>query len=389
MAVKDGVPSNRRAMGKSDQFLEFDPLSISPVFAGPFFDEIRNLYMKIDSRDGNRSPPNRLIALLVLAALAAGAVAYLAFTSPVTPPMAGTKVSIAVPMQINSALMLVASGQGLFRKAGVDVASQPLELGKDALKAVLDGEADLAVVADTPVMFALLGGADIAMLAGISQSRRAMAIIAHSDRGINKIEDLKSKSIGLTQGTNLTYFLDAMLQVHGVPSDRVTAIDLRTDAAISAFKDGRLDAAVVYQPFLGELQSEMGNRVKVFYGEDVYAFRFILVGKPSYIDSHPQEVRGVLRALIAANQAIRANPVEARRMVGTALKIDDATMARFFEPEDYVVSLDEAMLMAMDDQTRWAMKKGLVASGPMPNYLNFIKYQDLEAVLPTAVTIAH
>jgi hypothetical protein len=25
----------------------------------------------------------------------------------------------------------------------------------------------------------------------------------------------------------------------------------------------------------------------------------------------------------------------------------------------------------------------------MPNYLNFIKYQDLEAVLPTAVTIVH
>ncbi|NDP37867.1 MAG: ABC transporter substrate-binding protein [Rhodoferax sp.] len=345
--------------------------------------------MKIASKGGDRWRSNMRIVLLALSALAVGVVAFLAFRSPVTPTMAGTKVSIAVPMQINSALILVASGQGLFRKAGVDVASQPLELGKDALKAVLDGEADLAVVADTPVMFALLGGADIAMLAGISQSRRALAIIAHSDRGINKIEDLKSKSIGLTQGTNLTYFLDAMLQVHGVPSDGVTAIDLRTDAAISAFKDGRLDAAVVYQPFLGELQSEMGNRIKVFYGEDVYAFRFILVGKPSYIDSHPQEVRAVLRALIAANQAIRTNPVEARRLVGDVLNIDDATMAKIFEPEDYAISLDQAMLLALDDQTRWAMKKGLAETRPMPNYMNYMKYQDLEAVLPTAVTIVH
>jgi hypothetical protein len=35
------------------------------------------------------------------------------------------------------------------------------------------------------------------------------------------------------------------------------------------------------------------------------------------------------------------------------------------------------------------MKKGLVPPGPMPNYLNAMKYQHLEAVLPTAVTIVH
>jgi NitT/TauT family transport system substrate-binding protein len=345
--------------------------------------------MKIASKHGDGWRSKKRIVLLTLAALAAGVATNLALRSPVTPTMAGTKVAIAVPMQINSALMLVASGQGLFLKAGVDVVSQPFELGKDALKSVLDGKSDLAVVADTPTMFALLGGADIAMLAGISQSRRALAIVAHSDRGIKQIQDLRGKSIGVIKGTNQTYFLDAMLQVHGIPSDEVIETDLRTDAGISAFKDGRIDAVVLFQPFLAKLEAEMGDRIKVFYGEDLYAFRFILVGKPSYIDSHPQEVRGVLRSLIAANQAIRAKPVEARRLVGGALKIDDAIMVHLFEPDDYVASLDEAMLLALDDQTRWAMKKGLVESRPMPNYLNFIKYQDLEAVLPTAVTIVH
>jgi len=345
--------------------------------------------MKIASNDGDTGALKKRAVLLVLAALLIGVVAFLALRSPVTSTGAVTKVTIAVPAQINSALVFVASGQGLFLKAGVDVVSQPFELGKDALKSVLDGKADLAVVADTPVMFALLGGADIAMLAGISQGRRALAIVAHSDRGISQIQDLRGKSVGVTMGTNLTYFLDAMLQVHGVPGDKVNLADLKTDAVISAFKEGRIDAAVVFQPFLVKLETEMGDRINVFYGEDVYAFRFILVGKPSYIESHPQEVRRVLSALIAANQAIRANPVEARRVVGDAAKIDDATMAQLFEPEDYVVSLDQAMLLALDDQTRWAMQKGLVAPGPTPNYLNAMKYQNLEAVLPAAVTIVH
>lgn len=62
-------------------------------------------------------------------------------------------------------------------------------------------------------------------------------------------------------------------------------------------------------------------------------------------------------------------------------------MVQLLEPEDYTVSLDEAMLLALEDITRWAMKKGLVESRPMPNYLNFMKYQHLDAVLPSAVTI--
>ncbi len=345
--------------------------------------------MKLASNDERAWVFKRRDVLIVLATLVTGVVAFLALRSPVTPTVAVNKVTIAVPMQINSALMLVASGQGLFLKAGVDVVSQPFELGKDALNSMLEGKADLAVVADTPFVFALLGGADIAMLAGISQARRALAIVARSDRGINKIQDLHGKSLGVTMGTNLPYFLDAMLQANGVPGDKVNLTDLRMDAGISAFKDGRIDAAVVYQPYLAKLQAEMGKHIKVFYGEDVYAFRFILVGKPSYIDSHPQEVQRVLIALIAANRVIRDHPVEARLAVGEALKINDATMAQLFEPEDYSVSLDQAMLLALDDQTRWAMQKGLVAPRPMPNYLKFMKYQDLEAVLPTAVTVVH
>jgi ABC-type nitrate/sulfonate/bicarbonate transport system substrate-binding protein len=345
--------------------------------------------MKIASHDGDTGALKWRGVLVVLATLVAGGVAFLALRSPVTSPMTGTKVTIAVPTQINSALMIVASAQGLFLDAGVDVVGQPFELGKDALRSLLDGNADLAVVADTPVVFALLNGADIAMLAGISQARRALAIIVHSDRGIDKVEDLRGKSIGVTLGTNLTYFLDAMLQVHGVPSDKVNLVDLRTDELASAFEDGGVDAAVVYQPFLAKLKEKMGEHIKVFYGEDIYAFRFLLVGKPSYIDSHPQEINRVLSALVAANQSIRTNPVAARRAIGDVTKIDDATMAQLFEPEDYVLSLDQAMLLALDDQTRWAMQKGLVKPGPTPNYLNSMKYQNLEAVLPAAVTVVH
>lgn len=285
--------------------------------------------------------------------------------------------------------MIVAMTQGLFQKAGVEVINQPALLGKLALQAVLDGKADLAIAADTPTMFAILGGKDIAIITGISQSRRALGIVTRNDRGINTLQDLKGKSITVTKGTNGLYFLDAVLQVNGIASDSVNQVDLPVADGVAAFKAGKVDALAIFQPHLAQLEASMGKQIKVFYGEDVYAFRYLLIGKPAYIDSHPEEIQRILKALIAANATIRTDLLTARRAVAEVVKVDDSIMAKLFDPEDYVVSLDQAMLLSLDDQTRWAMQQSLVKSGPVPNYLSFTKYQALKAVLPGAVKIVY
>ena len=324
--------------------------------------------------------------LFGLVVLIIGGVALWAFRTP-APPVA--TVTIAVPTQINSSLAIVATAQGLFQKAGVHVINQPFELGKHALQSVIDGKSDLAVVADTPVMFSLQAGQQLDIVASISQSRRSLAIVTRNDRNIKTLQDLSGKSVGVSMGTNHMYFLDMMLQTRDVPGSKVNLVDLKTADVLAAFKAGQVDAAVVYQPFLAQLETELGDRIKVFYGDDVYSFRFFLVGKPSYIERHPQEVARVLSALAAAEQLIHEHPVEARKAVGHAVKIDDALMAKLFDTDNYALSLDQAMLLAFDDQTRWAMRRGIIPPGPIPNYLERVKYQYLKAILPAAVKIIH
>jgi hypothetical protein len=105
---------------------------------------------------------------------------------------------LALPTQMNSAPVIVAQAQGLRQAAGVNVVTQPFVLGKEALKSAIDGNAFLAVAADTPSMFALLGGKDVAKVAGISQARRSLAIVARDDSAIGKVVDLSVKSLALT-----------------------------------------------------------------------------------------------------------------------------------------------------------------------------------------------
>lgn len=326
--------------------------------------------------------------MFVTLSVSIGLVGYMMLRSP-APSEVFSRVTIAVPSQISSALMIIASEENLFHQTGVEVVSLPFLLGKDALKSVLDGNTDLAIVADTPFVTAFLGGNDIGILTSISQARRAIALVTYNDGSIQRVPDLIGKSVGLSRGTNLTYFLDALLQLNRVPSDKVRMVDVSPDKVIDAMEAGRIDAAVAIQPFLSMAMEDMGDRIKLTYGEDIYAFRFLLVGKTVYIDSHPQAIQRVLQGLIAAQKFMHDNPLATLNLLGEATNDAGSSIAEYFDPEDYAVGLDQSLLLALEDQARWVMHRGLVTPRAMPNFLSAIKYQDLEAVQPDAVRIVH
>jgi len=56
---------------------------------------------------------------------------------------------------------------------------------------------------------------------------------------------------------------------------------------------------------------------------------------------------------------------------------------------DFSVSLDQAMIITMEDEARWAIKIKLTDQTKIPNYLNFIYFNALEKVKKDAVTIFH
>jgi NitT/TauT family transport system substrate-binding protein len=51
------------------------------------------------------------------------------------------------------------------------------------------------------------------------------------------------------------------------------------------------------------------------------------------------------------------------------------------------VTLDQVLLVDLEDQTRWLLKGGLTVRKDMPNYLDFIYTEGLLAVKPEAVRI--
>ncbi len=51
------------------------------------------------------------------------------------------------------------------------------------------------------------------------------------------------------------------------------------------------------------------------------------------------------------------------------------------------VALDQELLISMEDKARWVIENKLTDAKKVPNYLNFIYFDALEAVKPERISI--
>lgn len=333
--------------------------------------------------------PLRFAAITPALILFTTALTFLTACEKDTPKPTGAleKITIAMPSTIYSTLAFVASSKGFFKAEGLDVIRQSHEFGKVALQSVIEGKADLAVSSDTAAMFAILGGQKINILAVMATSKKNEAIVARRDRGVNVPHDLEGKRIGVPLGTTAHFFLDSYLSANGIDKAKVTALDMKPDQLTSALMGGEVDAVSIWQPLLKQLELSLGDRGEVFYDERIYSSIMCISARRDTIEAHPEIIRKVLRGLLRAEATVRENPDESRRLVAEALKIDKTVLDAMWSSVFFRVSLDQSLLVSLEDQALWAQEYGLTANKEHPNFLDFIHREGLQSVKPDAVRI--
>ena len=296
-------------------------------------------------------------------------------------------VTIANLVPPFTVLVDVAHLQGYYGQEGLAVTMQKYQYGKVALDALLEGRADFAAVAGTPIMLAIMKGEKIAVISTIQTSTKNCAIIARQDKGIYTPQDLKGRKIAATFGTFSEFFMDSFLVVHGISKNDVKVSNLKPDDMSAALINGDVDAVSTWVPALNGMQKNLADRGITFYDEDIYTQSVSIVAKQEYIRDNPGKVRKLLRALIKAEEFSKKNLDEAQKSVAEFNRMDPGMLKEMWAGNTFSVTLDQSLLLALEDESRWAIKHGLTRTTKIPNYLDFIYLDGLSGVKPEAVRI--
>ncbi|MBW3500919.1 ABC transporter substrate-binding protein [Janthinobacterium sp. NKUCC08_JDC] len=331
----------------------------------------------------------RLAAIALLLALVAVAIWQLN-ARPAAPPGPVEVLRLAVNADyVGSCPVLAAHGQGHFAREGIDARLQPYSSGKASMEAVLQGKADLGTVSDIPVVLASLRNQSVVIIASIFEAERDHGIVGRLDRGVSTPASLKGKRIGVTLGTSGQFTLDAFLNRQKLLPAEVTLRNYAPEQLAGALARGEIDAAAGWEPFLTGMTHAIAGKAAIFYGEDVYAGLFNVAGTGDYVRSHPATVRKVLRALIAGARFCQDEPDAARALFAKASASETARLQAAWHGYRFGVVLDQGLLLALEDEARWAIRNRLAERGTMPNFLDAVYLDGLEAVAPSAVTVIH
>jgi len=331
------------------------------------------------------------LAVLCVAVLLAAAVVW-GGRAP-SPASSAPRVDVTIAtntLYAGSCPVFVAQERGYFAAEGVHATVQQHTSGRAALDATLEGRASLSVSADIPIMFAVMREQPVSVIATLFATEADYEVVGRRDRGVSTPASLRGKRIGVTLGTSGHFVLDAFLNRQKLSPRDVTAVDLKPEDIAPALQRGDIDAAATWEPHVGTMKKALGANAVAFAATGIYEATSSLSSTRDYVAGHQDTVQKVLRALVQGGRFCQETPDGARAITARFMGVDAAELKDPWGAYRFGVVLDQSLLLALEDEARWAIKNGMAGGRKeMPNYLNHFHLDGLLAVTPHAVTVIH
>jgi len=285
--------------------------------------------------------------------------------------------------------VMAAQSQGYFASRQLTVRLLPYSSGKQAMNAVLNKQADMATVADIPVMFAGLAGTPVQVFGTIFRTGQDHGVVARRDRGIAQGADLKGKRIGVPLTTSAHFALDVLLNRLRLDTRDVQLLNYPPEGLLPALLKGEVDAVSGWDPFLGLIQQKLGANAVRFGGPDIYESIYNMVAPAAYLQQHPGTAVRMLEALDQGERYCRDHPKDAVAFLTRLTPESRAALLAGWSSHHFGLELDQSLLLVLEDQARWAIKSDLSTTRTVPNYLDYIYLDGMKAVSPFEITVIY
>jgi NitT/TauT family transport system substrate-binding protein len=262
------------------------------------------------------------------------------------------------------------------------------DTGAAALGGLLNHEVDLAVgIAEFPLVGRALQKEQLLIIGNIDKAE-FIYLIARKDRGIGEVSDLKGKRVGTTFGTVAHFHLGRFLNLHGMSIQDTNLVDVKTpEEWVNAVVDGKIDAVATAQPYANSVKNRLGENAVVWPAQSGQPLHGLIISSVEWATKHPDAAKRFLRSLAQAEDYLIRQAHEAKSILRKRLNLDNAYIETVWSQNQFSLSLDQALVVTMEDEARWMISDKLTTEEHVPDFLSYINEDSLKAVKPEAVSI--
>ncbi|MBO9534313.1 MAG: ABC transporter substrate-binding protein [Solirubrobacteraceae bacterium] len=220
-----------------------------------------------------------------------------------------SKVTLRVGVQ-KDGIRAVLGKTGALDDAPYKVEFSTFQFGPPLVEAAGADKIDLAWVGNTPPLFGAAAGSNFKIIAAVREyDSQENSLLVHQGSTIKDFKDLVGKKVAVPKGSSANGYLFSGLKREGVDPKQVKLVYLPPADGLAAFTSGRVDAWVVWDPFVQQAEATAGA-VAVQGGEpDEHGIGFQIASSKALEDPAKRAVfTDYLKRLQGAWAWARKNP---------------------------------------------------------------------------------
>lgn len=243
--------------------------------------------------------------------------------------------------------------EGIFEDNGLEVELMESPSPIPITSSLVSGESDFGFASIPGVIYAIKQGIDLKCVSEVSgqvdPEKDTSGLVAGPDSGIEELADLDGASVAVVQLEGLNPInIDLLTSRAGV--DSVEYLQLPFPQMRQALKEGRVDAALVTQPFLAGALEDGATLLatpssQLWGGGNLFCY----TATQALIDRDPELVEMFVKA---QNESIRAageNEDAARLTMVEYMGLDEEQASREVIPSNYNSDFNLSMLAELQD----------------------------------------
>lgn len=115
--------------------------------------------------------------------------------------------------------------------------------------------------------------------------------------------------------------------------------------------------------------------------------RLVVSARNSWITQHADLVNRFLNSLSKAEDYSINHVAQAQAIAQKRLNITDSAISAKWSNHQFSLSLDQSLIVAMQDEARWLISNNLTNATVVPNFIDYVYVDGLRSVKPGALNI--